>query len=293
MGATLECSGLTDRGKVRRLNEDQFLVAELTKRSHISHTSLPPTHLPHVTNDVRGHLLVVADGMGGVAGGEIASGLAVETITWYVTNTMPWFYRRQDGREQELEAELRVAVEACRRTVKDAASATTFRHMGTTLTLAYVLWPRMYVVHAGDSRCYVVRGGKPHRMTRDHTVAQRAVDAGEMTPTQAERSPLSHTLWNCISGASEGTDPDIYRTTLEPGDAVLLCTDGLTRKLAEEEIVELVRGADTPEAACRNLVAAANDAGGEDNITVVVARVRNAAGPSDTLPDATAFLPAV
>lgn len=291
MGAILDCFGLTDRGKVRRINEDQFLIADLTKRMQISQTSLPEAHRPRMARNVGGHLLVVADGMGGVAGGEIASGITVETITWYVTNTMPWFYRYQDGREDELETELRVAVEACRRTVKDAAATTSFRQMGTTLTLAYVLWPRLYVVHAGDSRCYLLRNGTIHQMTRDHTVAQRAVDAGVMTPRQAEQSPLGHALWNCITGAADEVVPDIYRATLEPDDGLLLCTDGLTRRLTDESIVRLLNGAETPESAARTLVAAANEAGGEDNITAVVARVRTDRGPNDTLSDAVAFSP--
>ena len=111
-------------------------------------------------------------------------------------------------------------------------------------------------------------------MTRDHTVAQRAIDAGVMTPDQAEHSKLGHALWNCISGAAEGVKPDLYRATLENGDQILLCTDGLTRRVTDEVIRKTLEAAESPKLAARELVAMANEAGGEDNITVVVARVR-------------------
>ncbi|MBA4064317.1 MAG: serine/threonine-protein phosphatase [Isosphaera sp.] len=273
MGVAFDCFGMTDLGRVRRNNEDQFLVAELVKRLRVVRTSVPDIREADWSDGVVGHLLVVADGMGGMAGGEVASGLAVETISWYVTQTMPWFYRQQDGREAELEAELRQAVEACQRTVADAAANSHLRRMGTTLTMAYVLWPRVYVVHAGDSRCYLRRGTVLHRMTKDHTVAQRAVDAGVMTAAQAENSPLGHALWNCIGGCEVGVKPDVYKATLEPGDELLLCSDGLTRRLSDVEVGNLLLAGATAEAAARSLVQAANDAGGEDNITVVVARL--------------------
>jgi protein phosphatase len=284
MSTQIDCFGMTDRGQVRKNNEDQFLVAELVKHLHVFQSSLAEASEPGWSRRGVGHLLVVADGMGGTAGGEIASGLTVETLSWYVTKTMPWFFRYQDGREEELENELREAVEACQRTVADAAVSTHYHHMGTTLTLGYVTWPRLYVVHAGDSRCYLFRGGVLHQMTRDHTVAQRAIDAGMMTPEQAGQSRFGHALWNCISGATDGVKPDLYRATLSGGDQVLLCTDGLNRHVPDEMIRGVMERAATPEAAVRELIEAANAAGGEDNITAVVARVRQepAAGSSTT-----------
>jgi protein phosphatase len=153
MSIVLQCFGQTDRGKQRRLNEDHFLIAELAKRMILKQTSLPDGGTELRIRGQIGHLLVVADGMGGVSGGEIASGLAVETITAYVNRVMPWFHRHEEGREEELENDLRVAVQACQQTVSKAARSSDFSRMGTTLTMACVLWPRVYVVHAGDSRC--------------------------------------------------------------------------------------------------------------------------------------------
>src|SRR4029450_9728665 len=110
----------------------------------------------------------------------------VETISWYVNRTMPWFHRHDEGHEKELENDLRVAVQACQETVSEAARSSHFQKMGTTLTMACVLWPRVYIVHAGDSRCYLLRGREFSQLTKDHTVAQRVIDAGIMTAAQAE-----------------------------------------------------------------------------------------------------------
>lgn len=292
MSVVLDCFGATDRGKVRRLNEDQFLIAELTKRMRVGQTSLPDGGAGLRACGQAGYLLVVADGMGGISGGEIASGLAVEAISWYVNRTMPWFHRFEDGREEELESDLRVAVHACQRTVADAARSSNFTKMGTTLTLACVLWPRLYVVHAGDSRCYLLRGSKFQQITRDHTVAQRVVDAGIMTPEQAESAGYGHTLWNCISGGSTDVRPDVYRTELAPGDTLLLCTDGLTRQLSDERIRDMLIAGATPATSAEALVSAANEAGGEDNITVVVAHAEGIREEDqDTVSDGTMFLP--
>jgi PPM family protein phosphatase len=272
MAIVLESAGKTDIGRVRSNNEDQFLIADLTKQLHVVESSLSNTQLGGWVTGPTGHLLVVADGMGGAAGGEIASGLAVETISWYVARTMPWFYRYQDGREKELEAELVRAVEACQQTVADAAAGSNLKRMGTTLTMAYVLWPRVYVVHAGDSRCYLHRNGRFERMTKDHTLAQKALDEGILTAKQAKSSALGNTLWNCIGGGAEGVRPDVYHATLRAGDELLLCTDGLTRKLEDPAISDILKSAATPSVACDELVTAANEAGGQDNITVVVTR---------------------
>jgi serine/threonine protein phosphatase PrpC len=292
MSVVLDCYGDTDRGKVRRLNEDQFLIAELAKRMLVKQTSLPDGGNTLRVRGQTGYLLVVADGMGGVSGGEIASGLAVGTISRYVNHVMPWFHRHDEGREEALENDLRVAVQACQKSVSDAAKASSYTRMGTTLTMACVLWPRVFVVHAGDSRCYLLRQGQFTRVTTDHTVAQRIVDAGIMTAAQAESAGYGHTLWNCISGGPGDVQPELHRGRLEVGDTLLLCTDGLTRQLSDEQIRMMLEVSATPEDAVRSLVAAANDAGGDDNITVVVARAADSGDPGhDTVSDGMMFLP--
>lgn len=291
MAVLLDYAGKTDIGRVRKNNEDQFLIADLSKQLRVAHSSLNTPELGRWTSGAIGHLLVVADGMGGAAGGELASGLAIEAISWYVARTMPWFYRYQDGREEELEAELRHAVEACDQTVMETAARSHFRGMGTTLTMAYILWPRVYVVHVGDSRCYLHRNGRLARMTKDHTVAQQAIEKGILTEEEAKTSILGNTLWNCIGGGTEGVSPDLYHATLRPGDELLLCSDGLTRELPGPTIRDILARSRTPEVAVGALVAAANELGGQDNITAIVARFRSVAADDATPPDGSEPLP--
>jgi protein phosphatase len=163
--------------------------------------------------------------------------------------------------------------------------------MGTTLTMACVLWPRVYVVHAGDSRCYLHRDGTLGRMTRDHTIAQKALDEGILTEEEAKSSVLSNTLWNCIGGGAAGVSPDVYHATLCPGDELLLCTDGLTRHLPDAQIATILARSDSPARAVDTLIAAANEAGGADNVTVIVGRMLPLATADETPPDGVAYLP--
>jgi serine/threonine protein phosphatase PrpC len=293
MAITVDCFGLTDRGKVRRLNEDQFLIADLAKSMKVVQTSLPEEDHRRKFCTHQGKVFVVADGMGGAAGGEVASGVAVETVTDYILNTLPWFFRAQDGREQELEVELKHAIEECQRKVGKIAAHPDLRGMGTTLTMAYLLWPKLYVVHAGDSRCYLIRGGVCHLITHDHTIAQQMVDRGVMRKEEAESSKWSNALWNCIGGGSDQITSDVYRATLQPGDTLLLCSDGLSKFVEEAAIVKTLAEQPSAEAACRSLIDAANAAGGSDNITVIIARLVPVNSSSDTAVDSARFLPAL
>jgi PPM family protein phosphatase len=272
--------GLTHPGKVRDRNEDQFLIAELSKSLLIVQTSLAQDDHTRLFGGPPGKLLLVADGMGGVRGGQRASRLVVETVVRYVLDTMHWFFRLQLGEESDLIEELRSGLVACQKAVEASAAAhPEHDRMGTTLTVAYVLWPRAYLIHAGDSRAYLFRGGELQQVTRDHTVAQRMVDQGVLTPEAAENTRWAHTLSSCISARPEALQTDIYRITLQPGDTLLLCTDGLAKPVGDAAIAGHLVGtpADGAETVARRLVDAANDAGGPDNITAVVGHFRQAA----------------
>jgi serine/threonine protein phosphatase PrpC len=277
MRVIADCFGLTDRGRVRDSNEDQFLVAELSKSLLVEQTSLDAADQTRLFGGPPGRLFLVADGMGGERGGRRASRLVVETLTEWVLETMHWFFRLQDGSEVDLVEELKGALAECQQVVETAAAADPDRgRMGTTLTLAYLLWPRLYVIHVGDSRCYLFRGGQLDRITRDQTVAQRLVDEGMLPAEEVETSRWTHVLYSCISGRPHSLQADVYKSTLEPGDTLLVCTDGLTKHVPDTSLVEQLGrvGGEGAEAIARRLVAAANEAGGKDNITAVVAHFR-------------------
>jgi protein phosphatase len=267
--------GLTDTGQVRGNNQDQFLIADLNKSILIHQTSLMIDDGSRWFGGPRNSLMLVADGMGGHAAGERASTIAVDKVILYILNTMPCFFRLEQQAEEELKDELTYALHKCHESIRAEGAASPMRMgMGTTLTMAYTLWPRFYVVHVGDSRCYVLRRSSLKQITTDHTLAQEMVDRGALKPDQADESPLSSVLWNTLGGESNELTTDVYKGELQPGDTMLLCTDGLTGHVTDVEITEILGKAKSAEEACKILVNAANEAGGSDNITVVVARYR-------------------
>jgi protein phosphatase len=275
-----DCFGASDMGRVRTRNEDQFLLAELQRSMLVAAASLTHEDRTRLFGRVQGHLLLVADGMGGAAEGERASRIAASSVTSYVLNTMHWFLGFDDAHLQELKQELITGLLRCQRSIEKFTSEhPSARGMGTTLTLAYVIWPRAYIVHVGDSRCYLYRDGWLEQVTKDHTVAQQLRETGVDVSAQ---SRLGHVLWNVIGGESSELEPEVYRLELKERDTLLLCTDGLTKHVRDSAIAELV-SLDLPaEETCRRAIAAANEGGGSDNTTVVVCRFPEA--PSGASP---------
>ncbi len=268
----IDVYGLTDAGKVRQFNQDQFLIADLTKKLDVRQTSLREETAERFSN-IHSRVLLVADGMGGHAAGGEASTLAVETIRSYLVYTMPWILSQRPGRKGATDEELKRALEKCHADVLAAGKDRPEREgMGTTMTLAYVVWPSLFLVHVGDSRCYLLRGKRLRRMTRDHTYAQKLIEEGGLTPDQAEDSFLSNVLTRVIGGDSQSVEVDAYRARLKAGDTLLLSSDGLTKHVTEEAISDVLSGIESAEDGCQKLVQAALDGGGTDNVTVVLAR---------------------
>ncbi len=282
----IETFGLTDQGRVRGVNQDQFLIADLTKALEVRQTSLrrgPAESL----SEVHGQVLLVADGMGGHAAGGEASAIAVETLRTYLVHTMRWALGLRSNPDSEgdgggdspesdpvADADLKLALERCHDAVLAAGRDRPEREgMGTTMTLAYVMWPRLYLVHVGDSRCYLLRDGQLQRVTRDHTYAQRLVDEGGLSPAQAEDSFLSNVLTRVIGGDAKGLlEVDVHQLELEISDTLMLATDGLGKHVSEGDIHGVLSHSASAEEVCRRLVTAALDGGGSDNVTVVAAR---------------------
>ena len=265
-----DCFGLTDRGKVRKVNQDQFLIATMHKLMEIQQTSLPHQTREHLTSGAMARLILVADGVGGSAAGEEASGLALESVASYVTTSMQCFYKMEKGPDSDLMSALETSVRNSHQMVQSAAAANpAYRGMATTLTVVHVLWPRAYIVQVGDSRCYLFRDAEVTQLTRDQTLAQGLVDEGVMSADTAEHSPLSNVL---SSAVGKEITPATSKVELESEDILLLCSDGLTKHLTDEQIREFLADGDSAETTCRSLVTAALDGGGTDNVTVVVCR---------------------
>ncbi len=275
--ARMESFGLTDIGRQREINEDQFLIADLTKSAAIRQSSMSldetTTRRPPKNGKSAGQLLVVADGMGGHAAGEIASAIVTKTLTQAILEATVDEIPLHDLPEEQLIEQLQEALQRCQAAIIAESKAVPERRgMGTTLTMAFVVGMRVYVIHVGDSRCYLLRKSELEQVTTDHTIAQQLVESGKLAPEEARDSHWSHLLVNALGGSEDILAPEIHWADLEPGDTLLLCTDGLTQHLTDEEILEILDDEKTIEKACRRLVESANAGGGSDNITAVLAR---------------------
>jgi PPM family protein phosphatase len=263
--------GLTDRGRVRPANEDHFLIADMAKAMHVWQSSRPQPETQF--GEERGFLFVVADGMGGHQAGERASSLAVETIEDFMLNTFKWFFHLQGPEEHNALTEFQTALRKADERVYDKAMHRPELYgMGTTLTMAYALNTDLYVVHVGDSRCYLTRDRRLYRLTHDHTLTGELVRRGHLDPKEAVHHHLRHVVTNAVGGNKLGVEVEAQKVTLEPGDVLVLCSDGLTEMVPEQCILSILLEQANPQLACARLVGEANESGGKDNITVIVAR---------------------
>jgi protein phosphatase len=260
----IEVFAKTDLGRARDHNEDRFLVADLTRKA----ASLQADVRQHDVGP-RGTLLVVADGMGGAAAGELASQMAADTIYAHLAKT--WNEERE-ATPQRFAYRLKEAVEVANASIHAHAKAhPEVRGMGTTMTAAGVLNDHLYLTQVGDSRAYLIRGGEAHQLTKDQSLMQRLVEAGELTEEEAAHSERRNIILQAL-----GPDPkvkvDLTHQELRRGDVVVLCSDGLSGQVKKDEIAKIVTATPDLAAVCDQLVALANERGGPDNITVVVAR---------------------
>ncbi|MCA8995490.1 MAG: serine/threonine-protein phosphatase [Planctomycetaceae bacterium] len=274
----LESHGLTDVGRKRSENQDQFLIAELSKSLTVSQSSLPIGDDQSVISGSQGQLFIVADGMGGHEGGRRASQLAVETMARYLLDIMPWFVSQANDSffDADQEAVLKKALDYCQRRIEqEGLGHEELRQMGTTFTMGYVIWPRLHFLHVGDSRGYLSRQGQLFQLTHDQTVAERLAELGAISKQDIPKSAFSHALWSYIGVDGEAMSPEFGSLDLLVGDTLLFCTDGLTLHVSNEEIQQALQQPLQVESVCRNLVDQALDRGGRDNVTVVIARIHN------------------
>jgi PPM family protein phosphatase len=271
----VEVAALTDVGRVRETNEDAYLVSKIGRYLEPLASNLPEALAPRAEES--GYLMLVADGMGGHAAGEVASHTAIAATVAKILDSPKWILKLDDPatRDQEIRELWELAREYFARmhaaVVERAAGDRALQGMGTTLTSAYSVWADLFVTHVGDSRAYLFRDDRIEKMTRDHTLAQRYVDLGLMAPGDPGTTRFQHVLTQAIGGNDEEPEADMHRVELAHGDRVLLCTDGLSNLLSEEDMAGVIRRSRSAEDACRSLVDLALARGAPDNITVVLA----------------------
>ena len=271
LDSEIDVYGLTHQGKVRKTNQDNFLICTLHKRVDVKFSSLAEGDDNIAGEERLAFIMMVADGVGGTEHGEAASRLAVESVSNYVSEAMRCYYGAGgSGSETSLSEVLEQAARRCHESVCRHAEEQTIRSMATTLTLFLGAWPWIYLLQVGDSRCYRLRQGELAQVTRDQTMAQELMDLGVMAPTEASRSRLSHVLSSAIGGQS--SMPIVTRIPAEWHNVHLLCSDGLTRHVTDERIREVLSTMTSARQACETLLQDALDGGGTDNITIVVGR---------------------
>lgn len=263
--------GLTHPGKVRKENQDHFLICSLEKQVRIHQTSLPDAEELPLSGDRLAFLAMVADGVGSSSKGGLASRLAVETVTRYVAETMRCYHEIDGHDDQAFDDALQDMAWKCHASVvAEAESDPDRRGMATTLTLWIGVWPRAYLLQVGDSRFYLLRQDKLTRISRDQTMAQELLDQGVLTHSNAFNTRWASVLSSSIGG--QQTAPVVTRMDQEWHNIGLLCSDGLTKHVSDEQIAARLRNWTTAKETCENLLQDALDGGGSDNITIIAGR---------------------
>ena len=267
----IDVYGLTHAGKVRRTNQDHFLIGSLEKHLQVVRTSLPSVNIVPRDAERLAFLAMVADGVGGTAGGEEASRLAVEAITEYVAHATHCYYASDPSDQETFTRALEAAAHQVHADIlRSRAGKPELEHMATTLTLWIGVWPRAYVLQVGDSRCYLLREGRLIQVSRDQTLAQDLVDRGVFRRSEAVRTPLANVLSSALGGPE--TAPVVTAMQQDWSNVGLLCSDGLTKHVPDDRIRERLLSMKSARGACEALVEDALAAGGSDNITVLVGR---------------------
>lgn len=262
--------GLSHPGKVRKENQDRFLLATIHKRVNITSSNLDDTERLPMGDQRLAFVAMVADGVGGGTGGADASTTTLETVMQYVNESVLVYVGAGAG-EGEFTELLQAAAMRAHEAVRQRRAAQDVRGtMATTLTLYIGVWPTYYLLQLGDSRYYVWRDGQLRQVTRDQTVAQDLVDSGVLTRTAASRTPMANVLSSAIGG--DTTTPVVTRLQSDWHNVHLMCSDGLTKHVSDERIAHVLGSMTSSRQAAEQLLQDALDGGGTDNITIIVGR---------------------
>jgi protein phosphatase len=258
---------LSHPGLVRANNEDHYLVVERRRSRTVLLTNLPEGTLRPA--DDTAYVLAVADGMGGASFGELASSLALRSGWGQSPRTIKWTWIINDREVEELKERVELIFQQMNRDLQEQGEADpALAGMGTTLTGAYTVGPEAFIGHVGDSRAYLFRAGVLTQLTHDHTFAQECLDSGLPVLSRS----WHHRLTNCLGGGpNREMWVEFHHLRLEDGDRLLLCSDGLTDMLTDEEITRILGDEVRPQETAHRLVEAALKNGGRDNVTVVLA----------------------
>ena len=268
--AEIDAFGITNLGKVRKTNQDHFLLCSLHRQVVLHSTSLDPADLP-VGGERLAVLAMVADGVGGGVKGEEASRFAIRQVTQYVADTMRCYYTADASEDSFMMSLQEAALESHVGLLRQAEDDPDNRGMATTLTLFLGVWPWVYVLQVGDSRYYILRDGELRQITRDQTMAEDLVEEGVLTRTGALNTRWAHVLSSAIGG--QRAAPVVTRIPSDDRNVHLMCSDGLTKHVSDDRIRERLVAMTSAKQACEALLQDALDGGGTDNITIIVGRV--------------------
>jgi len=271
----VDLAALSHPGKVRRNNEDHFMAARFDRSMRTLLTNLPEAEVPRAYAETA-YGMLVADGVGGAAGGEVASRTAIHALVDLVIETPDWIMQLDEPLAREVLQRMERRFQRVREVLIERATADpSLRGMATTMTVACSLGPELLTAHVGDSRAYVFRrGGRLERLTRDQTMAQSLADAGAISQEEVAKHPSRHVLTSALATRGAFVQVELKRSRLEDGDQLLLCSDGLTEMIADEAIARVLAAPGPSAEACQRLVDLALEAGGKDNVTVVLGRYR-------------------
>jgi serine/threonine protein phosphatase PrpC len=266
-----EFAAVSDTGKVRVKNEDHYLVSKVSRNHQVLATNVTDKLLPTQHED-DGYSMFIADGMGGMAAGEVASRLAIMTALKLVNHSPKWGFKINKKEARELFERVRHHVKSIDETLTKSSEADhRLFGMGTTLTVAYSVGVDLFIVHLGDSRAYLFRQGRLQLLTKDHTVAQAMADAGYIAPEEVRHHRKRHVLTNFLGGHHGKVKGDVRWLRLADGDRLMLCSDGLTDMVDDNAITEIMLRHEKPKDAAQTLLDEALLRGGTDNVTVIVA----------------------
>jgi len=268
----VDLGAVSHQGLVREGNQDSFLVMKFGRSLENLMTNLDED-LVEQNYFMTGYGLLVADGMGGMAGGDVASRMALSKLVELIVDTSDWTLALQRNKDvmTVLERMTDRFLQIDRIIRKEADDDESLQGMGTTLTVAGAIGSDLIIGHVGDSRAYLLHGDKLTQLTTDHTLAQALIDAGVANPDDPASRSMRHVLTAAVGSLGEQIDPQVQRFELNGGDRLLLCTDGLTEMVDNETIAQVLHEAKSAQSACQDLVDLALAGGGTDNVTVILA----------------------